>query len=122
MNIWIKIKKFDWTQLRHLGFIGLFGFLSKPELKLFFLFYLIGFADYFKKTAKGEDLKGKDLTQYYRTFFLCQFNPFTLSKAIEQAFGQIIIILKNISGYPNKDNYKSKIFYRLPFREEWLIV
>jgi murein DD-endopeptidase MepM/ murein hydrolase activator NlpD len=118
MRLCKKIKTFDWTLLRHLGILGILGFFWIAELKLFFLFYLFGFF----RRANEEELQDKDLSGYYRTFLLSQINPYTIGKAIVQAFGQVIVLLKNISGFPHRDNYRNKVTYILPFREDWTVV
>src|SRR3954464_9057612 len=92
-----KVKrKFSWTDLKYLAIIGLVGLVWRPELKLFFLFYLVRFFDLFKRSNESEPgLSGKQLRRYLGTMALSQFNPFLFPLMFKQACGQIIILFKN---------------------------
>jgi hypothetical protein len=122
MNLLTRIKKLDWTVLQYLGILGFLGFFWKPELKFFFLFYLIDFFRLFRNSKEAEkESKGKNLRRYYLTSFLSQVNPFTLFQVTLQLLGQVVIVLRNFHGLPNKDNYKNKAIYILPFKDEWFV-
>ncbi|MDJ1498724.1 M23 family metallopeptidase [Cytophagaceae bacterium DM2B3-1] len=122
MNTWKKLKQIDWTQLQHLGIIGFLGLFWIPVLKWFFLFYLIGFIQLFKGMKEAEKESNiKNLNNYYLTFFLSQLNPFVFFPATLQGLGQIVILLKNITGLPDRDNYQNKTDYILPFQGQWFV-
>ena len=118
-----KVKrKFSWTDLKHLGILGLTGIFWRPELKIFFLFYLICFVEIYKKSKESEhELSGKKIIRYLGTLILSQFNPIMFPLIIKQVYGQIIILFKNIKGFPDKDNYANKAEYILPFTGRWKV-
>jgi hypothetical protein len=115
-------RKFSWTDLKHLGIIGLAGIVWIPELRLFFLFYLIGFFEIYKTSKESEpELTGKKLNRYVGTLLLSQFNPFMFPLIIRQVCGQAIILFKNITGFPDRDTYVNKAEYILPFSGTWKV-
>lgn len=115
-------RKFSWTNLKHLGVIGLVGIFWRPELKIFFLFYLISFVEVYKNSKDSEpELKGKQVKRYLWTLMLSQFNPFMIPLIIKQVYGQIIILFRNIKGFPHRDNYTNQAEYILPFRGRWRV-
>lgn len=116
------MSKFNWTHLKYFSILGLVGIVWKPELKLFFLFYLIAFIEIYRKSKESEpELNGKKLNRYYWTLFLSQFNPFLFPLLMKQAFGQIIILFKNVKGFPSRYNYLNKTQYILPFNGCWKV-
>jgi hypothetical protein len=115
--------KIHWTDLRHLGILGVVGFFWKPEFKVFFLFYLLGFVVIYSKLKKeAPELNNKKLDRYFETLILSQFNLFMFPLILKQSFGQIIILFKNAKGFPSKDNYVNKAEYILPFNTCWKVV
>ena len=115
--------KFHWTDLKHLGIIGVVGIFWKPELKLFFLFYLISFLEMFQQLRENEKLpNGKNLNRYYTTLILSQFNLLMFPLILKQVFGQVVILLRNLKGFPDRDNYINKVDYTLPFCGTWKAV
>jgi hypothetical protein len=115
-------RKFSWTDLKYLGIIGVVGMFWRPELKLFFLFHLISFFEIYKNSKESEpELASKKLNRYVWTLMLSQFNPFMLPLIIKQTFGQIIILFKNIKGFPDRDNYTNQAEYILPFNGRWKV-
>jgi hypothetical protein len=117
------MKKIHWTDLKHIGILGMLGFFWRPEFKMFFLFYLISFVEIYTNAKKSEPgLENKKINRYFETLMLSMFNPLMFPLLFKQAFGQIIIILKNIKGFPYRDNYTNRTEYILPFTNSWKVV
>lgn len=114
-----RLVSFDWASLQHLGILGIAGYFWHPELKLFFLFYLIGFYGLFKEAKK--ELDGKSPNRYYTTLMLSQLNPLTLGRAAMQLFGQTILLFKHLKGLPNAETYQNEGRYILPFEGCWTV-
>lgn len=111
-----------WTDLKHLGILGLLGIFWKPEFRFFFLFYLIPFFEIFSTSKKNPSVSNKKLGRYFQTMALSQFNPFLFPLLMKQAFGQIIILHRHLSGFPHRNNYMHQNRYILPFTGTWKVV
>ncbi|HEV8512776.1 MAG TPA: M23 family metallopeptidase [Cyclobacteriaceae bacterium] len=117
------MKKIRWTDLKHIGIFGMLGFFWKPEFKMFFLFYLLSFVEIYNNAKKSEPgVESKKINRYFETLMLSMFNPLMFPLIIKQAFGQIIILFRNVKGFPNQDNFNNKTEYILPFNNYWKVV
>ncbi len=85
-------------KVKYLGLIGILGVLFRNKiLECFWLFWLFGFIGIF----------------YNYPVFL---------QSLKQLWGIIIIPHRYGSSIPSVDNYRCKVKYSLPFRDEWTVV
>lgn len=85
------------SKLKYVGLLGIFGFLNNnPNIKLLWLFWLLGFIEIF-----------------------CNFR--IIYQGVLQLFGIPFIHIAHFSKLPNKENYRCKAKYQLPFDDEWLV-
>ncbi len=121
MKSWIQ--KFVWTNLQHLGVLGVVGLIFEIQLlHWFLLFYLFGLVKLFQSLQEAEnEAGGKSLFPFYMTFILSQFNPIIFSQVLFQNLGQIYILIRNYKGLPDKNNYHNKNLFHLPFKGKWMV-
>lgn len=85
-------------KIKYLGLIGILGLIFRNKiLEYFWLFWLFGFVGIF----------------YNYPVFL---------QSLKQLWGLIVVPRRYGSSIPSVDNYRCKVKYSLPFREQWTVV